>query len=127
MTPGLTLKFLRNNVQSANMFALVSLEGINTDEFFSHNFSNGLAYPNMNLELQVLFEKFTQASNCPLMVGGSELALYDFDGKKYDEPKFPFQLIFKPLVKIGNCSYNEGTLRNLFTSANLQNQTIIEV
>jgi len=127
MAPGLSLKFMRDGVQSANMFALISLTGVKSDEFFSGDFTNNLPYPNMGLAEKLLFKKFTQASNCPLMLGINELALYDFSGNKYDDPKFPFQLIFRPQIKIGSCDYKEQTLTDLFTNTSLEGLTTIKV
>lgn len=42
LAPGLSLKFMRDNVQSANMFSLVSLTGIASSEFFDQPFTNNL-------------------------------------------------------------------------------------
>lgn len=127
LAPGLSLKFLRDGVESANMFALVSLTGISSSEFFDQPFTNNLPMPDMGLAEKLLFKKFKQASNCPLMLGSSELALYQFNGTKESSPKFPFQMIFTPKIKLGDSQYNADTLKNLFVNYQFTNAQVFDV
>jgi len=92
-TPGNGFKFLRTGVKSANWVSLYSLDGISSYNFFSVNQSNHIAPPTG--VTAILAAKFEQASNCVTMVGLSDAARFDQDGKEYS-PKFPYKLTFSP-------------------------------
>eukprot|EP00929_Paragymnodinium_shiwhaense_P112359 TRINITY_DN80618_c0_g1_i1.p1 TRINITY_DN80618_c0_g1~~TRINITY_DN80618_c0_g1_i1.p1 ORF type:complete len:551 (+),score=106.79 TRINITY_DN80618_c0_g1_i1:82-1734(+) len=106
-TPGVGIKFLRDGRPSANFFAMPGLDGQPCTEsnFFSKDFSNHL--PNTDdLALGLLASKFWQASNCPLMVGLSDLASMGADGSKAAAGSFPYQLILKTKVKVPCSCWN---------------------
>lgn len=81
----------------------------------------------MGFAEKLLLKKFKQASNCPLMLGASELASNQFDGTVEASPKFPFQMIFQPKIKIGDSQYNANTLQNLFVNYAFTNVQIFDV
>jgi len=98
MFPGLGIKFLRSGRPSANFVILRSAGPGGSYNFFDGSFSNHVAPPDA---LQAL-GKFQQASDCIAMVGLSDLCSFTQAGEAVPEPRFPFQLIFKPS---GNVSF----------------------
>ena len=68
IAPGLGLKLLRDGVPSGNLVAMPGLDGQADFNVLSLNYSNHVAYPD-GWGAAILAQKFTQASNCPLMVG----------------------------------------------------------
>ena len=88
------LKFLRDDVDSANLVAMYSVDGQPGDwNFFSHDFVNHIEAPK-GLAVKVLGAKFATATNLIQYVGLSDFAKYDTKGTEVDEPKFPFSLRF---------------------------------
>jgi len=94
VVPGNGFKFFRTDVHSANWVSLYTLSGQPEYNFFKNNQSNHIPPP--GLKEQALAIKFQQASNCITMVGLSDAARYDQDGKESPNPQFPYQLIFAP-------------------------------
>mmetsp|Transcript_9941 Transcript_9941/g.31559 ORF Transcript_9941/g.31559 Transcript_9941/m.31559 type:complete len:296 (-) Transcript_9941:24-911(-) len=96
-TPGFGLKLFRDGRQSANLFAMPSLDSqscFSSNNFFDRDFTthvptigNFVAHP-QNMGLALIARKFWQASYCPLMVGLSDFA----DGSK----NTPYMLKMKP-------------------------------
>jgi len=97
-TPGIALKCLRNGVPSANLFAMYSLNGQDSWNFFKHDFTNHV--PDLSssagIVLQKLRQRFADASNFPVMIGLSDLAVYYDNGTTVQNPVFPFRIIFHP-------------------------------
>jgi len=73
ITPGFGIKFLRNNRLSCNFMAMPSLDGQSDMNPFALNFTNHPALPKA-WALKLVALKFTQASNCPLLIGLSDCA-----------------------------------------------------
>jgi hypothetical protein len=98
ITPGLALKFLRTGQHSANMFALYSTSPQTGFNFFAHDLTNHIPEPfhGADTVLKLLRSRFANASKFPNFIGLSDMALYDEHGKKAQQPKFPFRLIFHP-------------------------------
>jgi len=95
------VKFFRDGRPSANFVAMYSLDGqpCTDKDFFQHDWSNHIT-PTDNFGLKLIAAKFWQASYCPLMVGVSDLSS-TAETRKYpvgSHGKYPFQLIFHPLV-----------------------------
>jgi hypothetical protein len=95
ITPGLALKLLRDGVPSANLFAMPSLDGQTDFNILRLNYSNHLEYPS-SWALNMVAQKFTQASNCPLMVGLGHVAAFGEDGAQVANPQMPFEVILVP-------------------------------
>jgi len=76
VTPGISIKFLRDSVPSANIFAMYSLEGQTSFNLFEHDLTNHV--PNLGsnapLILKALKAKFMQASNYPTLIGLADMA-----------------------------------------------------
>jgi len=105
LAPAFGLKFLRDDIPSANVFALGSLLGQTSYNFFMHDVSNHLPdIPNNSpFAEKMVRDKFAQASDFPMMLGLSHLAAYDQHGKKVSGSlNFPFKLIFHPLTSYHN-------------------------
>lgn len=99
VTPGVSLKFLRDGIHSGNVFAMYSLAGQPTYNFFAHDLSN--QPPNFDISkaptaLGALASAFERASSLPTMLGLSDLASAAADGSVSGAPMFPFRFILKP-------------------------------
>jgi len=72
--------------------------------FFKHDLTNHV--PDLSSSasfiLQELRSAFAKASNYPVMIGLSDLALYDQDGNSITSPVFPFRLVFHPTTALHN-------------------------
>jgi len=69
--------------------------------FFKHDLTNHV--PDLSSSapylLRKLREKFAEASDYPVMIGLSDLALFSDDGTQSETPQFPFRLVFHPVSK----------------------------
>jgi len=99
ITPGFGLKLLIDGKPSVNVLAMPSLDGQVDFNVLSLNYSNHLSYPT-SWAASIVAKKFTQASNCPLMVGLSDIATYTEDGTLVTSVVMPFELIFVPNSEI---------------------------
>lgn len=107
--PGVGIKLLRDGRPSANFVAMPSLDPQQCAEenFFARNFGNHVPLPK-GFAQRLLARKFWQASNCPLMVGLSDLA----DGG----PDFPFELSLRAVPGVSvdcPCTDYAQCVRNL--------------
>jgi len=72
--------------------------------FFKHDLTNHV--PDLSSSasfiLQELRSAFAKASNYPVMIGLSDLALYDQYGNSITSPVFPFRLVFHPTTDLHN-------------------------
>jgi len=102
--PALAMKFLRTNVPSANMFAMYTLEGQDSWNYFAHDLSNHLPdiSPNAGFLLNHVRSSFAKASKYPSMIGLSNMASFDQDGNNTPAPVFPFKLVFHPTTALHN-------------------------
>jgi hypothetical protein len=80
------------------MVAMPSLDGQSDFNIWSRNYSNHLAFPT-SWALKLVAQKFTQASNCPLMVGLSDIARYNELGQATGGAT-PFELVYVPNPKL---------------------------
>jgi len=99
IVPGFAIKFLRSKIHSANFMSMPSLDGQSDFNFFAYNFSNHPANPT-GWAVKILGEKFSEASNCPLIVGLSDTARYNEDGSMVANPVFPFEIVWVPTGKV---------------------------
>jgi len=97
VTPGIGLKFFRARKTSGNFVLLISLKGSHDYNFFRANFSNHILPPT-EIATIVLGHKFKQASGCIGRVGLSDMAKYDIMGNAESNVKFPYQIVYEPLV-----------------------------
>jgi len=102
-TPGIAIKFLRDGKASANIFAMYSLVGQPSSNFFLHDLTNHVPALNPDwapLALKALDAKFKTASSWPSMVGLSNVASYDQYGNEITIPRFPYRLVFHPASSV---------------------------
>jgi len=102
--PAIALKCLRSGVPSGNMFAMYSLQGQDSWNFFKHDLTNHVPDLSSNAPfiLQELRNVFAAASNWPVMIGLSNLAAIDQNGVNATSPTFPFRLVFHPTKALHN-------------------------
>jgi hypothetical protein len=107
MVAGISMKFLRTGVKSANIMAMYSLLGQGSFNFFAHDFSNhppnndnsNSAVPLSQRAIAAYFSKFSKWIS---MLGVSDLAMYDQNGVKASPAVFPYRMIFHPLKAVHN-------------------------
>lgn len=102
--PGISVKCFRNGVPSGNLFAMYSLEGQDSWNFFKHDLTNHVPdlSSNADFALQKLRGKFAEASDWPTMLGLSDFAKYDENGRNSSATKSPFRLVFHPTTAVRN-------------------------
>lgn len=100
LTPGMSLKFLRDGLPSANLLAMYGVNGFPSWNFFFKDFSNHI--PNANgIPLKLLSCKFAQATKYITEIGMKDMAQFDEKGREIaeDEANFPWKLIFRPTAE----------------------------
>jgi len=104
MAPGIGLKFLRDGIPSANTFAMYSLVGQPSFNFFAHDFSGHV--PDLSKDgptpVQFLRQRFLTASQFPTFPGLSNLAKFDERGRAASKVAFPFRLHLHPNLTLHN-------------------------
>jgi hypothetical protein len=116
-TPGISLKFLRDGIPSANFMSMYSLEGSDSFNFFTHDLTNHV--PNLSLNaseaLRLLGDKFMEASDWPIFLGLSDVASFDEHGKQVAAPVFPYRLVFQALPDLKAMFSKQFTTSELCT------------
>ncbi len=96
VAPGLALKVLRDGVYSANISALVSLNGQDKDHnFFQHPMSNIVPKGN-GLGQSLVHKIFRKVSKYPEELVASDMAAINSQGEKIKDVVAPRQLFFIP-------------------------------
>jgi len=102
LTPGIAIKFLRDGIPSGNAFAMYSLLGQPSYNFFKHDLSNHP--PDLGdwapLTLKAIKARFSTGSTWPSFLGLSDLARYDQFGRVESNPNFPYRIVFHPNKRI---------------------------
>jgi len=101
IVPGISMKFMRDNVPSGNVFAMYTLTGHKSYNFFLHDLTNHppLFKPTA-LSDKMLIKKFSEASKWPTMLGLSNMAKWDEKGNEASNIDFPFRLVFHPTAEM---------------------------
>eukprot|EP01001_Neometanema_parovale_P006148 NODE_2526_length_1398_cov_59.847843_g2402_i0.p1 GENE.NODE_2526_length_1398_cov_59.847843_g2402_i0~~NODE_2526_length_1398_cov_59.847843_g2402_i0.p1 ORF type:complete len:418 (+),score=123.63 NODE_2526_length_1398_cov_59.847843_g2402_i0:51-1256(+) len=117
LIPGFAIKFFRTGRESANFFAMPSLNGQSDFNFFAKPFTNNPPVPD-GIFLKIASEKFTQASMCPVRVGTSDAAEWDSRGRKEAKPNFPWEIRFVPsgAVRFPSAPYDLKAMGEHFRS-----------
>jgi len=102
ITPGVAIKFLRDQIPSANAFSMRHFAGQNSWNFFKHDWSNhppdfGVFAPPQLIALKV---KFSTGSSWPFKMGLAELAKFDQQGNIEPQPSFPYRWVLHPNNRI---------------------------
>jgi hypothetical protein len=96
LAPGMGLKFFRDGVDSANLVAMFATDGQPGDwNFFSNDFTTIIG-PSKAVQLLLLSEKFSSATDFIQVCGLSDMATYTQNGTKESNVEVPFGLRFKP-------------------------------
>ncbi len=98
--PGISLKFLRDGVDSANLVAMFSTGGQASWNPFKNDFTNSFAIGSPGIAEKVLATKFSSVTSWISSVGVRDMATFGQDGKKVATPRFPFRLIFRPTAQV---------------------------
>lgn len=107
--PGISLKFLRDGTDSANLVAMFSTGGQSSWNPFKNDFTNNFSLGNPSLAEKALATKFSSVTNNISAVGLKDMAQYGQDGKKIENIKFPFKLIFRPASDVNSKFSDEYT------------------
>lgn len=123
--PGLSIKILRDKVESGNFVSMYSILGQNSKNFFENPFSNHISSPEntwANFKVNLLVKKFKTVDSQPGLVGLSNFGGFEQNGAEVpkDQVKVPFVLVFQPnpvLTKmcdgVGFDGLSFGCLRNV--------------
>lgn len=93
-TPGMAVKFLRDGMPSANTITMFSVNGQDSWNFFSKDFSNHIPAAK-GFALKLLEHQFADVTPYTGTIGSRTLGEYGEDGQKEENPKYPFQIIFR--------------------------------
>ena len=107
MLPTISLKFMRDQMDSANAFGNKSFFGQTSYNFFENSLLSNLKEAVDSVtpaDLKPFHHKVRPETNFPNSVGHSEFASYRQDGEKVESPVFPFSLRFEPN---GQLSYED--------------------
>jgi hypothetical protein len=95
--PGMGIKLLRDGVPSANLVAMLSVEGQDSWNIFQYDWSHHVANP-CSFALKIASKKFEQATPYVGRIGIKTWAQYDEKGREVEASKMkvPFKLYFRP-------------------------------
>lgn len=95
--PGISFKCLRDNVVSGSFVVMYKLQGQKSNNWFLHPFANHVHKPGpFELDLVAISQKFQGVEDHPGCVGFHRMGMYTQDGKKEDNIKVPFAVVFQP-------------------------------
>jgi len=113
VTPAVAIKFLRDQIPSANGFAMRHFASQFSWNFFKHDWSNHppdfgvFAEP----ELIALKLKFNSASEWPFKMGLAPIAKFDQDGNPEPTVSFPYRWVIHPNNRIRTATPDGYSLR----------------
>lgn len=96
VAPGLALKVLRDGTHSANISALVSLDGQDKDFNFFRNPMSNIVPIGSGFGQKLVHRIFLKASSYPEELLAEDMAKVDARGATIDQPKAPRQIFFVP-------------------------------
>jgi hypothetical protein len=95
--PGMAMKFLRDGLHAANLVAMNTVMGSHSWNFFEDELTNNFKIPlDADFKLQLLSRRFISMTPFISSMGVYELSAIDQEGKKEENPKFPFKMLFRP-------------------------------
>jgi len=109
ITPGVAIKFLRDQIPSGNAFAMRHFAGQNSWNFFKHDWSGHppdfvVAPP----QLLALKAKFGTGSSWPTKMGLAPIAEFDQQGNTEPYPSFPYRWVLHPNNRIRTATPDGG-------------------
>lgn len=97
VAPGLALKIFRDGIHSANISALVSLDGQDQDYNFFKNPMSNIVPIGKTFGHKLVHQLFSRVSGYPEELLLEDMAKIDASGLKVENPKSPRQIFFVPL------------------------------
>lgn len=101
MSPGISIKFLRDAVDSANIIAEFGFDGQLSLNFFENSMSNNIA-PSVDQVVIDGLAHFASETDFPWSMGLSEFASVTQEGVAEEQPVFPWKLRFEPATAYAN-------------------------
>jgi len=115
-TPGISLKFLRDNTPSANLMAMFTTSGQHSWNPFAFPFNNTFGIPDdSSIGIRLLGDKFSTATNFVSSIGVKDISAYDEHGVRAAEPKFPYKLVFIPSAKAKSFNFPDAYTESYLT------------
>lgn len=93
--PAMSLKFLRDGIDSANVVLSNYIDGQSSWNMFATDWSNHIGASH-ELYLKTLCRHFMSVTRTCEAVGISDIASYNLNGTAVDDIVFPYQLRFSP-------------------------------
>jgi opacity protein-like surface antigen len=103
--PGMGIKLLRDGVPSANLVAMLGVDGQDSFNVFKYDWSNHIPNPpNPSLALRAVAKKFSEVTPYIGRIGLKTWAQYNEKGQQVEDSKlkFPFKLIFRATAENAN-------------------------
>lgn len=116
VAPGIALKVLRDRVPSANVSALVSLDGQGKDFNFFKNPMSNIVPTGKDIGQKLVHGMFSRTSKYPEELVLQHMAEISSLGKKSSRIVTPRQLFFVPAKSVKSFSSNEHDVRDDFLS-----------
>jgi hypothetical protein len=116
VAPGLALKVLRDQTSSANVSALVSLDGQGKDFNFFKNPMSNIVPTGKDIGQKLVHGMFSRTSKYPEELVLQHMAQINSHGKKSLSPNSPRQLFFVPGKSVKSFSSKEHDVREDFLS-----------
>ncbi|AZZ35441.1 hypothetical protein CIK05_01045 [Bdellovibrio sp. qaytius] len=104
VAPGLALKVLRDGAPSANVSALVSIDGQEQDFNFFKNPLTNIVQPGHSMGAKLMHKLFETASPFPEELKVEDMATIDASGVTVASPVVPNRIIFVPNDKLTSAS-----------------------
>lgn len=100
LTPTFAMKFLRNGIESVNLFGSSGFEPSESWNFFANEFSNDIPLHTNELNKQTILNKFAETNRFVGRTGLGEFARFQNNGDEaptpIDDYKLPFKLNYVP-------------------------------
>lgn len=101
--PGISMKFLVDGHPSSNLMAMYSTHGQPSWNFFWGDFTNSFRIPDDSAkDEKALAAKFSSVTYWISSLGVKDMATYEEAGNFYENPVYPFKLIFRPTDAVKN-------------------------
>lgn len=114
VAPGLAFKVLRDGTHSANISALVSLDGQEMDFNFFKNPMSNIVPIGEDIGQKLVHKVFRKASKYPEELLVNDLASIDAHGSKTDKVSSPRQLFFVPNSQLSAASTEHDVREDFF-------------
>ena len=94
--PGFGIKFLRDGMSSANILAMFHFDGQTSWNFFKNRWTTILREPKNKCRRYTIGMHLAAVTDHPGATSVMEVAEFDQDGNKEENPHWPMQLEFEP-------------------------------